>query len=329
MKSKTRTVVQFFMASRRSRGLVLTAAALLGLSIITSTARSGWAQEPAQTDAKPEQPKIKIDWQVGPTTGKMGDIAEIKVPEGYRFTDKVGTQKLLQLTHNLTSGHELGAIVANDADWFMIFEFDETGYVKDDEGDKLDADAILKSLTENTDSANPERAKRGWTPIHVKGWQRQPFYDPQTHNLTWASLLKSESTVDDTAVNHSVRILGRHGTMNVDLVASPAEYAGLPEKFNGLMAGFHYTGGNRYSDFAKGDKIAEYGLTALIVGGGAAVALKTGLFAKLGILLLKLWKFIMVGLIAAAAAIKKAFQAIFGKEEKIEDPNKQAMSQGQ
>jgi uncharacterized membrane-anchored protein len=322
MNSKTRKVVQFFMASRLGRGLVVAAMAVLGLSVTTSMAVRGWAQEPAQTEAKPAQPKIKIDWQIGPTTGKLGDIADIQIPEGYRFADKVGAQKLLQLTHNLTNGREMGAIVANDADWFMIFEFDDTGYVKDEEGDKLDASAILKSITDNTEHANSERAKRGWTPIHVKGWERPPFYDPQTHNLTWASLLKSDGPVDDTAVNHSVRILGRRGTMNVDLVASPAEYVGLPEKFNALLAGFHYTGGNRYSDFAKGDKVAEYGLTALIVGGGAAVALKTGLLAKL-------WKFIIMGLVAAGAAIKKAFKAIFGREEKIEDPNKQTMSQGQ
>src|SRR5882762_6196409 len=255
MNSTPRKVVHFFMASRLGRGLVVAAMAVLGLSVTTSMAVRGWAQEPAQTEAKPAQPKIKIDWQIGPTTGRLGDIADIQIPEGYRFADKVGAQKLLQLTHNLTNGREMGAIVANDADWFMIFEFDDTGYVKDEEGDKLDASAILKSITDNTEHANSERAKRGWTPIHVKGWERPPFYDQQTHNLTWASLLKSDGPVDDTAVNHSVRILGRRGTMNVDLVASPAEYVGLPEKFNALLAEFHYTGGNRYSDFAKGDKV--------------------------------------------------------------------------
>ena len=30
-------------------------------------------------------PKVKIDWQDGPTVGKLGSLAEIKVPEGYRI----------------------------------------------------------------------------------------------------------------------------------------------------------------------------------------------------------------------------------------------------
>lgn len=277
----------------------------------------GWAQEPAAQ----EQPKIHIDWQEGPTTGKLGDIAEIEIPQGYRFAGKAGAEKVLQLTQNLPNGRELGVIVAQGSGWFMIFEFEDTGYVKDDE--KLDSDAILKSMQRGTESANGERAKRGWKPIHVTGWQREPFYDPQTHNLTWASLVKGDSAgTDDSAVNHSVRILGRRGTMNVDLVASTEEYLAVSGKFNDLMGGFHFTDGNRYSDFTKGDKVAEYGLTALIVGGGAAVALKTGLLAKL-------WKFIVVGIVAIVGAIKKALRAIFGKEERIEDPNQQPAAQGQ
>jgi hypothetical protein len=51
------------------------------------------------------------------------------------------------------------------------------------------------------------------------------------------------------------------------------------------------------------------------------VALKTGLLAKL-------WKLIVVVVVAIAGFIKKMFRAIFGKEEKIEDPSGQAASQG-
>ncbi len=272
------------------------------------------AQEPGQQN---QQPKVHIDWQAGPTVGKLGDIGEIKIPQGYRFSGKDGAQKVLQLTENIPNGRELGVIVADDADWFMIFEFEQSGYVKDDEGAKLDADAILKSMQEGTEAANKERAKHGWKPFHVNGWERQPFYDPQTHNLTWAILGKGDDPGSAGSVNHSVRILGRRGNMSVDLIASPTEYSALTTQFNSLMAGFTYNQGNRYSDFVAGDKVAEYGLTALIVGGAGAVALKTGLLAKL-------WKFILIGIMALIGAIKKLFKSIFGKEEKIEDPTQPA-----
>ena len=325
--------VRFFTSAVfHSRAMAWTIATLMVCGLVAGIAARGWAQEPA-AQPRAEQHPSKIEWQVGPTTAKLGDIAEIQIPAGYRFTGKEGTQKLLQASENLVSGKELGLLEADDdTHWAMLFEFDERGYVKDDERDKLDAAALLKDLKEGTEDANAERSKRGWKPIHVAGWERQPFYDPQTHNLTWATLVRGDDPQDIGSVNHEIRILGRHGTMDVDLIAPPTEYATLTGTFNSLIAGFHYTEGNRYSDFAKGDKVAEYGLTALILGGGAAVALKTGLLAKLGVLLVKLWKLILVGIVAIGASLKKLFQKIreiFGKEEKIEDPNQQAASQGQ
>src|SRR5258707_14785363 len=90
-----------------------------------------------------------IDWQDGPTVGKLGDIAQVSVPEGYRFTGKLGAQKLLELTQNPSDGNELGALVPmidKDADfWFSIFEFQDTGYVRDNEKDNLDANSMLEA----------------------------------------------------------------------------------------------------------------------------------------------------------------------------------------
>src|ERR1051326_8711564 len=322
LMSRNNKVVRRLVASVfHSRAVALLITGALTLGVVAGVVARGWAQEPVQQPRTQEQ-EPKIDWQVGPTTAKLGDIAEINIPEGFAFADKAGVQKVLQMTHNIASGHELGVVVGKEGGWFMFFEFSDSGYVKDDEGGKLDAEAILKSLKEGTEDANAARAKQGWRPIHVTGWEKQPYYDPQTHNLTWATLVRGDDPQDTGSVNHSIRILGRRGTMDVDLIARPSDSLALTGTFNSLISGFHYNQGNRYSDFAKGDKVAKYGLTALILGGGAAVALKTGLLAKF-------WKFIVMGIVAAGAALKKFFRAIFGKEEKIEDPNQQAASQGQ
>lgn len=278
------------------------------------------AMSQEQQPSQQEQPKIA--WQVGPTTGQLGDIAQIKIPKGFRFTGKAGTQQLLVLTHNVPGGNELGAVVGDDqTSWFMIFESQDTGYVKDDEKDKLDADALLKSLQEGTEEGNQERKRRGWRPLHVTGWDRTPYYDPATHNLTWATRVRGDDPKDSGSVNHSIRLLGRRGTINVDLVAEPDEYAVSLPAFNTLISGFAYNQGSRYSDFTAGDKVAKYGLAALIAGGAGAVALKTGLLAKL-------WKFIVIGVVAVAGFIKRMFRAIFGKEEKVEDPSEKAATQG-
>jgi uncharacterized membrane-anchored protein len=277
------------------------------------------AQEPAQ---QPQGPRI--DWQRGPAVGHLGDIAEINVPQGYQFAAKQGAETILQLTHNIPNGKELGVLVSSDpnSNWFMIFRFDDTGYIKDDEKDSLDANAILQNIKDGTEAANEKRKQHGWPPFHVIGWERTPYYDPQTHNLTWAIQGKGDDPNEPNTVNHSIRLLGRRGTINVNLVASPQEYAASRADFNILMSGFNYNQGHRYADFVKGDKVAEYGLAALIAGGAGAVLIKSGLLAKFG-------KFIIAGIVAIGAALKKFFSSIFGsKETKIEDPNKQAAAQG-
>jgi len=284
---------------------------LLTFVLCTATA----AQEPQS------QPQEKINWQRGPTVGHLGDIAQITVPAGYGFAGKQGAEALLRMTQNIPNGEELGVLVSANANWFMIFRYEDTGYVKDDEKDSLDADAILKSIREGTEAANEQRRTRGWPAFHVTGWEHAPYYDPLTHHLTWAVRGKGDDPQDMGSVNHSIRLLGRNGVLKVNLVVEPSQYATTVGEFNTLISGFSYSEGKRYSDFRAGDKVAKYGLAALIAGGAGAVLLKTGLLAKL-------WKFIVIGIVAIAGFIKKLWNSIFGsKEIKIEDPNKQAAGQ--
>jgi len=247
-----------------------------------------------------------IDWQDGPTVGKLGDIGQITVPQGYRFTGKAGTLKLLELTQNPSSGDELGALIPNtkndDDFWFAIFKFDASGYVRDSEKDKLDANAILGSIRKATEDSNKIREDKGWPAFHVVGWSHEPYYDLQTHNLTWAILGRSQppGKPEEQAVNYSVRLLGRRGVMRADLILSPGQVARVLPEFQSVLTGFSFVSGQTYADWRSGDKVAEYGLTALVIGGAATAAVKSGL-------LLKFWKLIVAGFVALAAFLKRLY----------------------
>jgi len=286
------------MSRRKTARLVALIAGLLLMA----------AALPAQ-DQPQAQPQI--DWQDGPRAADLGDIAQIRIPEGYRFAGKEGALKFMELAQNPTSGRELGVIVPitqNDEDfWFIIFEFDESGYVKDDEKDKLDADAILGSIRDGTEAANEVRKERGWATMEVVGWQQAPFYDPKTNNLTWGIRGRSSDSQGES-INYSVRLLGRSGTMSVDLVMVPQQAAAVVPQFEGLISGFSYSAGKSYAEFKTGDKIAAYGLSALIAGGAGAVALKTGLLQKF-------WKLIVAAVVALLVGLKKFFGAIFRRGE--------------
>jgi uncharacterized membrane-anchored protein len=239
-------------------------------------------------------------------TARLGGIASIQVPEGYLFADGNGARKFLELTHNPPSGDELGIIAprSEQETWYVLFEFNDVGYVKDNDKGSLDASAILTTIEKATEESNKERRQRGWKAFHVTGWYTTPYYDSATNDLTWA-IDGSEDNNQNPAVNYSVRILGRRGTMNIDLVLDPSDATNVEPRFKALMSGFRFTEGNRYADFMDGDKVAGYGLTALIAGGATAVAIKTGLFSKL-------WKFLVVIFAAIVAAIKKLWRKIKG-----------------
>lgn len=256
----------------------------------------------------------RIDWQDGPATGDLR-VAEIAIPEGYRFTGVDGAKRFMELTQNPPTGRELGVLIPNtkgenDAFWFVVFEFQEVGYIKDDEKDKLDSGALLSSIREGNESANKVRKQRGWNTLEIVGWEKEPFYDQRSNNLTWAIRGRTPGQQDDV-VNYSTRVLGRRGTMNVDLVLDPQLVSSVIPEFDSLIGGFTYKQGSRYSEFVKGDKVAAYGLTALVAGGVGAAAVKSGLLGKL-------WKFIVFGVLALIALIKKIFTAIkrmFSTEE--------------
>lgn len=60
----------------------------------------------------------------------------------------------------------------------------------------------------------------------------------------------------------------------------------------------------KYSEYKPGDKLAEYGLGALVVGGAAAAAAKSGLLKGLG-------KFLWVAVFGVAAGAWTFIKRIF------------------
>lgn len=252
-----------------------------------------------------------INWVPGPTKAELGDgLATIEVPEGYLFADKAETKKIMALTGNPPSDLEVGLIAPADEakTWFLVFEYEEVGYVKDDDKDEIDADAILTSIREGTEAANEEREKMGSDPIEIVGWFEKPHYDSNSHNLVWAIEGKSK---EDGLVNYDVRLLGRRGYVSATLVTDPKALATDLPHVQALLGGFSFNQGNRYAEWKAGDKVAEYGLTALVAGGVGAAAMKLGLFAQLGKFLAKGWKLVVVGIAGLGALVKR----LFGKKE--------------
>lgn len=245
----------------------------------------------------------------GPATAKIADVAEIKVPEGFAFAGHETATRSLRAMGNLVGDEVAGLLEPAKADWFVVFFFDKVGYVKDDEKATLDAAALLEQRKQGSERANEERARAGLPLLHVVGWSVPPHYDETTHNLEWG--LRLTSTSGGQTVNYEVRLLGRRGVMRCTWVGGPDELQSSLPWFRTLLADYSFTTGERYAEYRQGDEIAKMGLTALIAGGAAAVAYKTGLLKYL-------WKFGVLILAGSAAAIKRVWNRFFGKQESVD-----------
>ena len=255
------------------------------------------AGESPSKEPKEESPLDRIKWQQGPSSGALGNLAQIKIPENYIFATSGDTKLLMEAMQNPVSGRELGFLAPQKARWFIVFEYDDTGYIRDDEKGSLDAAAILASIKAANEEGNKERERRGWAKFEITGWQQQPRYDEKTNNLEWA--IKGQSD-GKPVVNYNTRILGRGGVMRVTLVAGPEELEATLPQYKAALAGFGYNSGHKYAEYRQGDKLATYGLSALVVGGATAAAVKSGAFKWL-------WKVGGLAVLAALGFVKKLF----------------------
>ena len=122
--------------------------------------------EPAAPETETQKQFKAIQWTHGPSKVNIAGHADLQIPEGFSYTGSSGAQKLLELMHNPTSGTELGILTDKELEMFVLFEFDDIGYVKDADKEKLDADDILKSIKEGNENANEARKEKGWPPDH-------------------------------------------------------------------------------------------------------------------------------------------------------------------
>ncbi|WUQ90862.1 DUF2167 domain-containing protein [Acinetobacter guillouiae] len=152
--------------------------------------------------------------------------------------------------------HNQLEIVAKDDSWWATFDFEPSGYVKDDE--KIDADALLKELKSYDEAANAERVRLGLDKLYTDSWAVPPKYDPASKHLEWALKVRGEDNME--TINYTVRLLGRTGVMSATLVSDPENLDRNIQAFKNSIKGFQYNSGERYTEFQAGDKVAEFSM---------------------------------------------------------------------
>jgi len=258
----------------------------------------------------------------GPSRVSLGHELTLDLPEGFFFLAKKDADEMMRRFGNQDDPSLLGVVLKPEASWLVTISFDAEGYVKDEDGEKLDADEILKAISDGTEEANKYRVEHGFKAMHVDGWSEPPHYDRKTHHLIWAV---SGSDADGTSINYNTRVLGRRGYASLNLIDAPEKLAQSKLEAATLLDVTHFDSGARYEDFnEKSDKVAEYGLAALVAGGAGAAALKlakVGLLAKFGGKLLALLIAGKKGLVAALVGLGALLKRFFGKKTPPGEPS--------
>ena len=282
------------------------------LSMLACLIPAGTASAaPAPLGTTPEEFEAKLKYQQGKIELGSG-LATLNLGPAFRYLDPEQTHRVLvDLWGNPPGNKTLGMIFpadvgpAHEGGWGVVVTYEEDGYVDDGGAEKIDYAKLLTEMKEDAHKANEERTKQGYETVEIVGWAEPPRYDGATHKLYWAKDLKFGSAPDHT-LNYNIRVLGRRGVLVLNAVSSTDQLAGVRKSMQALLPEIDFNQGHRYTDFIPGkDKVAEYGIGALVAG---TLAAKAGFFKVLLAGLLAFKKALLLGIAAIGAFLRKLFR---------------------
>jgi uncharacterized membrane-anchored protein len=273
-------------------------------SVVTATVLALALTVPSSAFAQTVEDAFEqLPWETYPSIGDIGGKSQIKLNEDLMFLGPEGTKSFMTLTGNIEGENEY-TLMSQSSGWFVVFTYDETGHIPDDE--KIDADTLLAQMKQSNLEGQKERRDRGLDVLVLDGWAVEPHYDLESKRLEWGTRIHVDGT-NEQVVNYTARLLGRTGLTSATLVADPATLEQSVAEFHTALAGFSYVAGQSYGEYRQGDKLAEYGLVALIAGGAAAVATKSGFLKTFGVA-------IVAGLAAVGGAVMTFLRKLFRKK---------------
>ena len=278
---------------------------------LTTTASVAQAENQALSPDEIVKLVKGLKYQQGEISLQNG-LAKLSVTNGFNYLGSADAETVLvKLWGNPPSNEKLlgllipvGMTPLDSNCWVVTIEYSKDGYVKDTDANKINYDDLLKGMQKATVEANKKRSEKGYPTVELLGWAAPPRYDPETHKLYWAKRLRFEGESGDT-LNYDIRMLGRHGYLVLSAVASANQLADIEKQTPKILSLVDFNEGNRYADFdPKVDKVATYGIAALVAGG---VAAKLGFFKLIWVFLLAAKKFIIIAVVAVAAWFRKMF----------------------
>lgn len=242
----------------------------------------------------------------GPVTITLINQATLKIPQGYGYIPDKVAGRLLRAIGNVVHTDPVGMVLPMESNaGFVVIRWQDAGYIKDDDAKDWKADELLNTIRTSTEQDNETRRSRHVPEVEIVGWVEPPKYDAGPHQLVWSVASKHKQDPNDAphGINYNTYALGREGFFSMNLVTSMNDLETQKPMAHTLLAGLGFNDGKRYTDFnSSTDKVAEYGLAALVAG---VAAKKLGLLALIGAFIAKFAKIILISVAAFGAGIAR------------------------
>lgn len=192
----------------------------------------------------------------------------LNVPQGYRFYPADQARAFLQRSNTVAPPGEVLGLLAPasvridqpDA-WATVVSFQPIGHVPNENAAKLTDPAF-----EGDVRAARQRASRPF-----EGFALAPAFAEAGPSLSWA-----ERTAPPAAggrdLRHELRLLGRNGVATLASIGAADQMGAMTAAAPDYLTMLQFGAGQRYTDFAGTDRVADFDIPGLVTGESKAQA---------------------------------------------------------
>jgi uncharacterized membrane-anchored protein len=256
----------------------------------------GFAQQ--QSQSAEDQVK-SLHWIRSGTLDLAASSSKVSLPVGFVGIEGQDARTFEKLTQAHVNDETEGFLV-NKNDDEVVFQYFKSGFVTIDDWKDLDPKALIQEIRDNTEADNQSRRDKGMPELHVTGWLQEPSFDRATKTVFWA--INARSSDGSGVVNSIALRLGRGGYEKVIWIVDPTNFRATGGVLDAMLRAHSFDPGQRYEDHAEGDKLAGYGIAALVGAVAGAKLAKIGAFAVILLFVKKIW---FLGFAAIAIFFKK------------------------
>lgn len=205
----------------------------------------------------------ELDWKFDGSHPLQNSHSSISIPDGYALVLGSDADAIYKNIGE-PAVESLEAYVCNlsNLDNAVLFQNFQIGYVSTDDWKDIDPKALLSAIIENTEEGNKERLKNGNSEMHTLGWIQEPTLDKHSNTVYWA--IELDRGENENIINAVALRLGREGYEEITWVTPISAYVPLGGELEVMLRAHRFDAGYRYDDYKAGDRIAEYGIAALV-----------------------------------------------------------------